>query len=140
MRDYLLENFPYVAYSRPAGSQCLIYTAPSVLAIDWNGNGPGDATTPYPQNLTWSSGGKETCAGELSPLVAAAEWERLDFNFRDYDAGSATLSVVDEWPRPYAMGLSADTDGDGVVNSLDNCLTIPNPNQADADGDRLAIP
>jgi len=28
-----------------------------------------------------------------------------------------------------------DTDGDGVPDSLDNCPTTPNPDQADADGD-----
>jgi len=30
-----------------------------------------------------------------------------------------------------------DTDGDGVVDSLDNCPTVPNPTQLDTDGDHV---
>lgn len=30
-----------------------------------------------------------------------------------------------------------DVDGDGVINLKDNCVTIPNANQADRDGDRI---
>ena len=30
-----------------------------------------------------------------------------------------------------------DMDGDGVNDDIDNCITIPNPDQADADGDGL---
>ena len=31
--------------------------------------------------------------------------------------------------------LNTDTDGDGIVNSLDNCLTVSNTTQLDSDGD-----
>ena len=31
--------------------------------------------------------------------------------------------------------LAADTDGDGVNNSVDNCLAVANPDQTDSDGD-----
>ena len=30
-----------------------------------------------------------------------------------------------------------DGDGDGVINSNDNCLTISNPTQSDFDGDKI---
>src|SRR5262249_4512841 len=30
-----------------------------------------------------------------------------------------------------------DTDGDGVIDCQDNCPTVPNPDQADLDGDGL---
>ncbi|MEK0360755.1 MAG: thrombospondin type 3 repeat-containing protein, partial [Nitrosopumilus sp.] len=30
-----------------------------------------------------------------------------------------------------------DGDGDGVINSDDNCLTISNPTQSDFDGDKI---
>ena len=30
-----------------------------------------------------------------------------------------------------------DIDGDGVINTEDNCPTVPNTNQADSDGNRL---
>jgi hypothetical protein len=32
---------------------------------------------------------------------------------------------------------AVDTDGDGVDNSLDNCVDVPNPDQADRDGDGI---
>jgi hypothetical protein len=34
-------------------------------------------------------------------------------------------------------GSSADTDGDGIANSVDNCPTIANPDQADANGNGI---
>jgi hypothetical protein len=34
-----------------------------------------------------------------------------------------------------AIAFGTDTDGDGFPNTLDNCPTTPNPDQADADGD-----
>ena len=32
---------------------------------------------------------------------------------------------------------AADGDGDGVPDNIDNCVDIPNPDQADSDGDEL---
>jgi hypothetical protein len=32
-------------------------------------------------------------------------------------------------------GSSRDTDGDGVLNEVDNCPAVPNPDQTDTDGD-----
>ena len=33
--------------------------------------------------------------------------------------------------------VSTDADGDGIMNSIDNCPQIANPNQEDADGDGI---
>jgi len=33
------------------------------------------------------------------------------------------------------MAGELDTDGDGVLNAIDNCLLVPNPDQRDADHD-----
>jgi hypothetical protein len=35
----------------------------------------------------------------------------------------------------WAGGISVDTDGDGVTDSSDNCISVPNADQADADQD-----
>jgi subtilisin family serine protease len=34
-----------------------------------------------------------------------------------------------------AVPTATDSDGDGVPNDVDNCLTVPNPGQDDSDGD-----
>ncbi len=36
-----------------------------------------------------------------------------------------------------ANAQAQDSDGDGVANDLDNCTTVANPNQFDADCDRF---
>jgi hypothetical protein len=37
----------------------------------------------------------------------------------------------------YVCDDSTDTDNDGVINTADNCVLVPNPDQSDADGDNL---
>ena len=42
------------------------------------------------------------------------------------------------WVKAQTQGCSepiVDTDGDGICDELDNCPTVANPDQADADGD-----
>ena len=49
----------------------------------------------------------------------------------DADADTATVNILvsnDEIPND-------DLDGDGVVNSMDNCTLVANPTQCDSDGD-----
>lgn len=48
----------------------------------------------------------------------------------DYDLCPLSKSVVD-------CGSSDDTDGDGVVDTQDNCISTANPCQTDADGDGM---
>jgi hypothetical protein len=33
--------------------------------------------------------------------------------------------------------MSIDADSDGVCGDVDNCPTVPNPDQTDSDGDEL---
>ncbi len=39
--------------------------------------------------------------------------------------------------RPAGLTFRPDSDGDGIIDSEDNCPNDPNPNQEDADGDGL---
>ncbi len=55
---------------------------------------------------------------------------------------STSDELVDVAKRPaliieHTEADTADTDGDGVVNSSDNCRCTPNPDQADNDGDGI---
>lgn len=49
--------------------------------------------------------------------------------WRSPDYGAGTLEVI---PNP-----SLDTDGDGVLNCVDNCPLVANPDQEDCDGDGI---
>jgi hypothetical protein len=48
--------------------------------------------------------------------------------------GAYVWAVLDRNSR-YAVGLTVDRDGDGIPNSMDNCVGTANSNQSDADGD-----
>jgi len=52
----------------------------------------------------------------------------------------STSPLGDSLPTTLEEGavlVDADGDGDGVVDSLDNCPADPNPNQVDSDGDSI---
>ena len=54
----------------------------------------------------------------------------------DNTTGSGTyLLQCNSWTSGYFSGQSADSDGDGIQNSLDNCSSVANPTQLDANGD-----
>ena len=59
------------------------------------------------------------------------------------DAGIDTVVADDGTPPRDDAGeadtpeTTDDTDGDGIVDPLDNCPAVPNPDQADCDGDGL---
>ena len=44
------------------------------------------------------------------------------------DGSSNQMTILDASP---------DTDGDGVPDTIDNCITVANPNQLDTDGDKI---
>jgi hypothetical protein len=58
-------------------------------------------------------------------------------------AHTLTAATRDRWgrsdPTPAAYGweIVADVDVDRVLDAVDNCLVVPNSNQADADGDGI---
>jgi len=46
------------------------------------------------------------------------------------------IAVFDAWiSSPGVCALEVDTDGDGAPDDADNCASVPNPNQSDADRD-----
>ena len=47
----------------------------------------------------------------------------------------AALSIGGVLSLTVTAGSSPDTDGDGVPDAYDNCVTVPNSFQRDSDGD-----
>jgi hypothetical protein len=74
-----------------------------------------------------------------SQLKSSEDWSKLQYNFRStIDFGSGvhlTAPAAQEAPVATLVALGGDTDGDGVPNGIDNCPTVPNPDQKDSDHD-----
>lgn len=45
--------------------------------------------------------------------------------------------VADDIDALVGDDLAGDDDGDGIANDVDNCIDVPNPDQADSDGDGI---
>jgi len=98
-------------------------------------SGTGSAT---PRSLTVSGG----CAWRGNIIVnppsgsfwtkAQVDAIRLSVRRNSFGAGAPDLFCS---AFRIEVTHNVDTDGDGVADSLDNCPSTPNPNQADTDGD-----
>jgi hypothetical protein len=84
----------------------------------------------------------------LLSLDVAGSVDGISFEGADvleYDPVSATWTLVyDASTVPLVAGVGVDalaatqppdTDGDGIQDSLDNCILVPNPTQCDGDND-----
>ncbi|MFK7886712.1 MAG: ExeM/NucH family extracellular endonuclease [Gammaproteobacteria bacterium] len=84
-----------------------------------------------------------------SQVTGAATWhisaddaDAIDYNLdfgRNADIFDGTIVNRASDHDPVVVGLDlvgdADTDGDGVADSIDNCTIVANPDQRDTDGD-----
>lgn len=94
--------------------------------------------------------------GQGPVVLAVGGYANLNYVEADYDAKGIVTKVTDKGNRdvwlstatPYYYvdciappqstdASSPDTDADGVKDDVDNCVAVPNPNQADADGDGI---
>ena len=117
------ENYPELAH-RAAGDFVCTYIKQRALYACWS----TDA------GASWSS-----------PVKISSTSEQVVEEYRSADIGDGGKYVMYEYQivgdstvhlaiKPL---IYMDSDGDGVVDGLDNCPTVPNPTQADADADGI---
>ena len=115
--------------------------------------GPIGSGNPARAVLRLSRGGQDFTFRVDSSTVPA--WLNVDPMFGNSMGGQALISIIayamdpDEYKTslrisvdddvtktlPVSLVVQADSDGDGIVDSEDNCLDIANPDQSDRDSD-----
>ncbi len=109
------------------------------MAIDWNRNGNATDMN-VSADINNLDNGNSPCTGFGAVLKGHDDWRNLQYNFR---ASSDFLDDVrltgegNPLNLSEAMKTSPDTDGDGVVNIIDNCVEVANPDQTDTNQDGI---
>ena len=142
--DDLKARFPKLWFKGAAPpAPCPLFIEPQPFVgsidgpIDWNMNSLPDQ---HVQQFLRAAYTTDCYNPFRTLLVAAPEWDRLDFNFRDWQPSDDVPDFDDDMPSPTQLATAVDTDGDGVADAYDNCRAIPNPSQADDDHDGFGNP
>jgi hypothetical protein len=110
------------------------------MAIDWNRNGNA-ADMNVSADINNLDNGNSPCTGQGAILKGWDDWRNLQYNFRassDFiDDVRLTGVGINPLNLTEAMKTSPDTDGDGVVNVIDNCVEVANPDQTDTNQDGI---
>jgi hypothetical protein len=110
------------------------------VAIDWNRNGNATDMN-VSADINQLSSNDFGCAGVGAVLKGHDDWRNLQYNFRASSDFLDEVRLTGEGLNPLnldqEMTSSPDTDGDGVVNIIDNCAEVANPDQMDTDQDGL---
>ncbi|MFH1771097.1 MAG: hypothetical protein ABH828_06100 [archaeon] len=72
--------------------------------------------------------------GRVDDLISG-DWKWWDAEVGAYKIHRIKFGVENEVITDSPPDPSVDTDGDGIIDSSDNCRLVDNPNQADTDGD-----
>ncbi|RMG93887.1 MAG: hypothetical protein D6706_14650, partial [Chloroflexi bacterium] len=83
-----------------------------------------------------------TCGASGDPTGDFACWDSVGVTFTGVAksvnfSGAANLVGFDQITLGSSLPGAIDSDGDGVTDDVDNCVSDPNPDQADLDGDGL---
>jgi hypothetical protein len=111
-----------------------------VADVDWQ-NGPDGVALLDPSGrlvdaVQYGDAGANN-KGEGAPTVAPPESHSVSRDASSTDTGDNSVDFALSLPTPGVKAPDPDGDGDGVHDSVDNCETLPNSDQADVDGDNL---
>ena len=93
--------------------------------------------------------GVDKATKTLKPVAAGKTFAERTWSQTITGAGNHTLAIrtsaidaqadgfVYDWIEARGTYIPPDTDGDGVLDANDNCTSVPNPDQADQDGDSV---
>lgn len=79
-------------------------------------------------------------SGNMCGAISGQGWSCNDPSRADDSGLCETFTIVHSNPASGGVlccrnGSSSDSDGDGVLDEDDNCISVPNPGQTDTDGD-----
>jgi hypothetical protein len=110
------------------------------MAIDWNRNGNATDMNVF-ADINHLSSSNFGCNGVGTILKGYDDWRNLQYNFRASSDFIDDVRLTGEGLNPLnlseEMESSPDTDGDGVVNIIDNCAEVGNPDQTDTNQDGI---
>ena len=106
-------------------------STPNPDQLDTDADGVGDACEGGDGDTDGDGAADDIDCAPLDPSIHPGAAETCNALDDDCDG------QVDEGLADCGGGTEGDTDGDGVPNDLDNCPTVPNPDQADSDGDAV---
>ena len=114
-----------IGTTEPSGWEYSPKTSSDPRQIKWDviGNSPADGTYSF----------SFTVPGDPE-MTTALLWKAGQLN---EVAGVIFIPVGDCLPAGTEAGESLDSDLDGIPDELDNCPAVPNPDQADSDGDGI---
>jgi hypothetical protein len=90
-----------------------------------SGSTEDNSWTEYVYDISSIADGEPTVYIRFTIGTTDGSWQYSGWNIDDLEISA------------YACDETGDTDGDGIVDALDNCPLIPNPNQDDADDDGI---
>jgi PKD domain/Thrombospondin type 3 repeat len=95
-----------------------------------------DAWSP-PVDFSWSFGDGATATGQDARHAFGAPGTFTVSVTASDQAGNTATASTTVTVGPVQGGQGPDTDGDTIPDTPDNCPTVPNTDQADADGDGI---
>ena len=121
-------------------------SVPNVVAITWNVSSATRATGANDYEIQYYVGGGQQWLGQVStdeptdagaPVYLGNVPDLFCFRMVATINGSGPIlgSGSSGNEPPCAKPPAPDGDGDGIPDSVDNCVSVPNRDQADTDGD-----
>lgn len=114
-------------------------------ATDPNGGGPADCNVSVGAPATYTI----NVPSGLSANPSSISFSNCDANDKkavtftasapgDYNVTATqttAIADIDASAGSFILHVTKDTDGDGVLDGTDNCISVPNPGQEDSDND-----